>query len=154
LIAPLLQRTEDAENDQNHRVMAGIFQREAALSGDNSLLLKARDEFREALDQGPTSAAELSSYIDFLLQAAQTLKDDQVDTANAEVEAQVAAFLSDADSTLGDLRRLQTEGDINLAALTAALEARLQLAWNDKPGAEATIKEFVENHQDFEGLDP
>ncbi len=159
IIEPLLERGNGQENDQNRQVLAEILQREAALSGDDSLLLAARDQFRAALNQGPPSASKLSGYIEFLLSAAKTLSDHPLEEgaepteADREAARQSVAFLSDADARLAELRRLRTEGDKGLEALVVALTARLELARGDQAGAKTTITRFVENNQNLDDLD-
>jgi tetratricopeptide (TPR) repeat protein len=134
-------------NDLNRLLMAQIFEQEAALSEDRSLLFAARDVLRTVIDRGPPTAEKLTLYIDFLLRhangpASGNAEESTLADANADVTQLKELFLTDAEAKLEDLRRLPASGDQSRQAMSVALTARLLQA--RERGAEAA--EFVADY--------
>lgn len=153
ILEQLIESRSSPSQDLNRSVLARILQREAALSGDASLVLAARDQLRAAANEGPPSRSDLANYIEFLLQEAQNPSVTSSTTANdakTDLEEQRFAFLSDAEARLADLKRLRTEDDRQLEIVTVAFESRLQHAQGDQQEAVATLDGYIRQIQDEE----
>lgn len=153
IVEPLIERGGGTANDLNRTVLADILQREASLSGDESLLLAARDQFRAALNEGPPSSRELSNYIEFLLRFASEELAEEAEDGQSTEKSRREDFLADAQSRLKDLKRLQTTGDEETAALVIALTARLHQVREEPAEAKAVVAEYIEQNKDTSDLD-
>ena len=148
----ILQRlieTENAEaSDLDRMVMAQVLQQEAELSENPSLLLAARDQLRAVVDRLPTTPEKLLLYVEFLLRQA-TNESNSVEklAINHDTKSDVAdlkeSFLSEAETRLGQLRQLPSDGEEGREAMTVAFQARVLHARGKEAEAKAYIKEFA-----------
>lgn len=157
----ILQQPSRAESgeagDLNRLLLAQIFEREAALSEDQALLIAADDQYRSVLDHGSPNAARLSQYIEFLLRHGGAKEPSGRSTASeselAERAKLRATFLDTAETRLLDLKRMRTSAENGLDALLTALTARLLQARGLDSQARDHVTGFIAQ-QSAETSDP
>lgn len=120
----------DGEAAVSRLMLAQIAEQEANLSGDEALLIAARDQLQQVVDGKLPTVEQQSRYIEFLLR-------------NADKTEQKTAFLDAAAEELEQLRNTLKQGDLGTAALHTVLSAQLSKARGEPAEADAIVEEFV-----------
>jgi predicted Zn-dependent protease len=155
-----------ADSDLNELLLAQIFEQEAALSGDDALLVEADKAYRSVVDRGSPNAARLSQYIEFLLRhglgegapsssSGSAVPDEASGSQPAPEQATEnppatgsgtelrETFLAAAEMRLKELGSLPPGSVDGLDALVTALNAGLLQARGLSSEALASITQFV-----------
>ncbi len=122
-------------------LLAQTLEREAALSGEKALIEAAAEQFRTIVKSGTPSAEQLSQYIEFLLRnGAPTAADSR---ANMPASAPSAELLTEAETALEQLRRLQVSDNGDVEALAVSYAARIAKAKGENEQAREVIAAFA-----------
>ena len=146
ILLRLLETDAASPNDLNRLLIAQIYEQEAALSDDPTLLLAARDLLRQVVDQEPPSVEKFSLYIEFLLRHAKSPtasggKESAREDVVADSDSMRETFLADAEAQIEELKGMPGSGTDGIEALSVALTASLLQA----QGRDADATEYVAN---------
>lgn len=153
ILLRLIDSSRGQPTDIDRRLLAGVYEQVALLTGDESALLAAREQLSYLVNRPRPAPENLVLYIEFLMKHAREEANVAKDSTDADVENRPAAhdfrklFLDDAESRLADLTRAQ---ELSSSPLTDTLSSvdltvRLLRARGRNDEAAEYVAQFVKN---------